>query len=292
MRLSELFASNGAPKISFELFPPRTEKAEASLGRVVPKLVDLDPAYMTVTYGALGSTQDKTLGIASKLRNEFNMVTASHFTCVGATKEEIDQTLDLILAEGIDNIVALRGDPPEGEETFTAPEGGFAHANELVAHIRGRDQFGIAVAGYPEKHVEAPSMDSDLAFLKQKVDAGADVVVTQLFYDNADFFRFVEQAQNVGVDVPIVPGLLPILSYQQIKKITSLCGARIPDELGAQLDAAGDDKEKVFEVGVSWCEAQAVELLEQGVPGIHFYVLNRAKHMERIMSSLRQASLV
>jgi methylenetetrahydrofolate reductase (NADPH) len=244
---------------------------------------------MTVTYGALGSTQNQTLGIARRLRKEFGMVTAHHFTCVGSGVGEIDRQLDAIRDAGIDNIVALRGDPPQGESEFQAPEGGFAHANELVAHIRARGEFGIAVAGYPEKHVEAESVESDLRYLKAKVDAGADTVITQLFYANADYFRFVEWARAIGIEAPIIPGLLPILSAQQVRKITSLCGSRIPDELDRRLnDAAAADADAVAAVGTEWATDQARELLERGAPGIHFYVLNRAQHIERIVGELRR----
>lgn len=287
MRFAEYFASGRGVVISFEVFPPKTEKAEAQLETTLPRLVALRPSYMTVTYGAFGTTQQRTLGVAKGIVKEYSLDTASHLTCVGASREEIDLILDELAAGGIENIVALRGDPPQGNESFVAAEGGFEHASELVAHLRARGGFGIAVAGYPEKHIEAPDLATDLNYLKQKVDAGADTVVTQLFYDNRDFFDFAAKARALGVTVPIVPGLLPIQSFQQILRIASLCGAKVPERLHSELEAAGDVAERVRAVGVSWCVEQCRELIENGVPGIHFYVLNRAAPMEKIMGELR-----
>jgi len=287
MRFLECFEGAERPVISFEIFPPRSEKARDSLERVVPRLVALEPSYMTVTYGALGSTRVETIEYAGRLRKVFGVEAACHLTCVGATASEINAVLDRIRGEGIESIVALRGDPPEGEETFVVPEGGYRHANELVAHIRRRDEFGIAVAGYPEKHIEAVDMETDLGYLKQKVDAGGDIVITQLFYDNADFFAFEKRVRELGIEAPVVPGLMPIQSFAQIKKISGLCGATIPEELEERLRAAGDDKAAITTVGVEWTTAQATELLDRGAPGIHFYVLNRASQMERIMAEIR-----
>jgi methylenetetrahydrofolate reductase (NADPH) len=292
MRFSELLANRPGPVISFEVFPPKTDQAMHSLRTVLPQLVDLGPSYMTVTYGALGSTRERTLEIASLIKREYGMECACHLTCVGSSRSDIDRILGDIRAAGIENIVALRGDPPLGEAGFVPAADGFTHANELVTHIRnfesadGRGRFGIAVAGYPEKHVEAPSLAADLANLKRKVDCGADVVITQLFYDNADFFRFVDAARAAGVTQPIVPGLLPIQSVKQIRRITGLCGARIPPALEAQLAAAGDDDAAAENVGVRQCVDQARELIARGVPGIHFYVLNKARPMKRIMREI------
>jgi methylenetetrahydrofolate reductase (NADPH) len=286
MKLAQYFAAGRKPVISFEVFPPKTDKAMAQLLEAVPRLIALRPDFLTVTYGALGSTQARTLEIATLLKRSFGYEAASHLTCVGASRQEIDGILDRLTAEGIENIVALRGDPPQGEAQFTPAPGGFRHASELVAHIRGTGRFGIAVAGYPEKHIEAPDLETDLRRLKHKVDQGADIVVTQLFYDNADYFAFVERARALGVRQPIVPGLLPIQSFAQIKRITSLCGAKIPPALHDELEAAGEDAARVEGIGVRWAVAQARELLRRGAPGIHFYVLNRAAHMERIVGEI------
>lgn len=292
MRLAEFYSQNKRPVISFEVFPPKTEAAFEALQQVLPELIALRPDFMTVTYGALGSTQERTLEIASLIKNRFGLETACHLTCVGSSRAELDRILNDIHHAGIRNLVTLRGDPPKGQASFVPPPDGYGHANELVGHIRRREShdrfgpFGIAVAGYPEKHIEAPDVATDLANLKRKVDAGADAVITQLFYSNADFFQFVEAARALGIAVPIVPGLLPIQSARQILRITSLCGARIPPDLLAELEAAGDDSARSEDIGVRQCIAQATELIERGVPGIHFYVLNKSSHMQRIMQAL------
>lgn len=288
MRFSERFASSQGPVISFEVFPPKTDKALEQLHEILPRLAALRPSFMTVTYGAMGTTQARTLDIAALIKQKHGLETASHLTCVGASREEIDQILLRLSAHGIQNIVALRGDPPQGQATFTPPVGGFRHASELVAHIRKTGSFDIAVAGYPEKHIEAPSLESDLLNLKRKVEAGGDIIVTQLFYDNADFYRFEERLRALGVKVPIVPGLLPIQSFAQIKRITSLCGAKIPAALHDELDRAGDDEQRTQDVGIRWTVEQCRDLLAHGSPGIHFYVLNKAAHMERIISQLER----
>lgn len=294
LRLPEIYSSSKKPVISFEVFPPKTDAAYQNLQQILPELLSLKPDFMTVTYGALGSTRERTLEIAALIGKKFNIPTACHLTCVGSTKAELDQILRDIRASGVQNIVALRGDPPSGETTFTPPKDGLGHANELVAHIRAfeaREQgkpFGIAVAGYPEKHVEAADLKTDLVNLKRKVDAGADCVVTQLFYDNTHFFRFVAEARALGIQVPIIPGLLPILSAKQVLRIASLCGSVLPPALVKDLDAAGDDTAKVEEIGIRQCVAQANELIEGGAPGIHFYVLNKSAHMAKIMANIRR----
>ncbi|MBI4604623.1 MAG: methylenetetrahydrofolate reductase [NAD(P)H] [Planctomycetes bacterium] len=286
MRFADHFATRKGPVISFEVYPPKTEKAMAHLLEALPRLIALRPSYITVTYGALGSTRERTLEIAAMIRKVHGFEAASHLTCVESSRVDIDRILARLEAAGIENVVALRGDPPRGEARFTPPEGGFRHANELVAHIRATDRFGIAVAGYPEKHIEAPDMETDLGHLKRKVEAGADIVITQLFYDNEDFFAFERRARALGVKVPLVPGLLPIQSFAQIQKITSLCGAKIPAELRRELEAAGEDEAKVEEVGVRWTAEQCRGLLRRGVPGVHFYVLNRAAPMEKVLARI------
>jgi methylenetetrahydrofolate reductase (NADPH) len=292
MTLREFYKDASKPAISFELFPPKTDAAMDNLREILPDLIGLRPDFMTVTYGALGSTQERTLEIASLIQNSYHLPTACHLTCVGSTRADLDNTLDQIQGAGIRNIVALRGDPPKGETTFVAPKDGLGHANELVEHIRAREAagkigpLGVAVAGYPEKHLEAPDMATDLRNLKRKVDAGADCVVTQLFYDNRQYFNFVKAARELGIEVPIVPGLLPVISARQVMRITSMCGACLPDELKRELEAAGDDAAKSEEIGVRRCIQQAAELIENGAPGIHFYVLNRSAHMIRIMDKV------
>ena len=280
------------PIISFEVFPPKTDAAMQNLEQVLPEIVRLRPDFMTVTYGALGSTQERTLDIATTIQNRYKVPTACHLTCVGSSRADLDTILKRIHDSGIRNIVALRGDPPAGETKFVAPKDGLGHANELVDFIRAGEKagkfgpMGIAVAGYPEKHVEAPDLKTDLANLKRKVDAGADCVVTQLFYDNRHYFNFVKAARDMGITIPIVPGLLPILSAKQVMRITSICGSCLPEGLKRDLEAAGDDPVKSEEIGVKQCIAQATELLEKGAPGIHFYVLNKSSHMMRIMDKV------
>jgi methylenetetrahydrofolate reductase (NADPH) len=286
MKFRDFYACH-SPIISFELFPPKTDEGLARLEERIPKLISLAPAFITVTYGALGSTRERTLELVSKIRNVYGHEAAHHLTCVGSTRVQIDELLGQIREHNIENIVALRGDPPTGETEFKPPEGGYAHANELVEHVREFGGFGIAVAGYPEKHLEAPDLETDLRNLKRKVDVGADAVITQLFYDNRSFFEFVERCRAVGIQQPIVPGLLPILNLDQIKRITQICGSRIPKRLLQQLVEAGQDEERVHEVGISYTAGQAVDLLEKGVPGIHFYVLNQHFHIAEVMHRIR-----
>ena len=283
------FYGKDYPVISFELFPPRTEKMLAELEERLPKLISLGPSFITVTYGALGSTQERTLDIASRIKNEYGMETAHHLTCVGASRDQITTTLDMIRQHKIENIVALRGDPVKGDAMFAAPENGYDHANQLVEHIRAFGDFGIGVAGYPEKHIEAPDEATDLEHLKRKVASGADVIITQLYYDNRHFYHFVEQCRAAGIHQPIVPGLMPILSVEQIKRITGLCGATIPIQLLRQLENAGNDEKRVQEIGIVHTANQALELLNQGVPGIHFYVLNQHFHIAEIMERIKHS---
>lgn len=264
--------------LSFELFPPKTPAGEAALWRHVQRLVEFRPSFITCTYGAGGSTQEKTLEVVSRVHKEFDLPVATHLTCVGRSSGQLQDYLRAAIEGGVHNVVALRGDPPKGEERFTAVEGGYAYANELVEMIRQEfPQMGIAVAGYPEVHLEATSPQDDLVNLKRKVDAGADAVVTQLFYDNADFYRFREACEKQGIRAPIVPGLLPVTNAAQIKRITSLCGAKLPQEFVSKLEEAGDDDQRQFEVGVEFATRQTVDLLDNQVPGIHYYVLNKSE---------------
>ncbi|MFM7739057.1 MAG: methylenetetrahydrofolate reductase [NAD(P)H] [Planctomycetota bacterium] len=278
-----------APKrlaISFELFPPKTAKGEDNMYEHVSRLMAYSPDFVTCTYGAGGSTRDKTLEIIDRVKRRFGLPVASHLTCVGSSQDELRAYLTKAKSQGVDYIVALRGDPPQGETDFRPVPGGLSHANELVSLIRSEfPEFGILVAGYPETHREAPSREIDLANLKRKVAAGADVVVTQLFYDNADFFRFRDDCQRLGINCPVVPGLLPILSLHQIERITSLCAAGLPDALIARL-REHDSPEWHFRVGVEWAIEQCRGLIEAGVPGLHFYVLNQSPATLEILESL------
>jgi methylenetetrahydrofolate reductase (NADPH) len=293
MLIPEFYKDNLKPIISFEIFPPKTNKGMENLQMIIPELISLKPDFMTVTYGALGSTQERTLEIASKIKNHYDMETACHLTCVGASRTELDHIIKRIYDANIRNIVALRGDPPQGEEKFIPPPDGLSHAHELVRHIRqfekkqGIEQLGIAVAGYPEKHLEAESMEKDIANLKSKIEAGADVIITQLFFENKFFFNFIKKVREEGTDVPIIPGLMPILSVRQIQHITSMCGSSIPHELQSELNLAVDDDDRAQEIGVRQCISQAKDLIASGVNGIHFYVLNKTTHIRQIMEAIR-----
>lgn len=288
MKLADAYRAPGLT-ISFELYPPKTEAAETELFQHVAELIKFEPAFLTCTYGAGGSTRDKTLSIVGRVRRDYHRPVAAHLTCVGSTVEQIRAYLREARELGVDHIVALRGDPPAGEKSFRAVEGGLSYANELVSLIRAEfPEFGIAVAGYPEKHQEAPSLEVDLANLQRKVAAGADIVVTQLFYNNDDYFRFRDRAGALGIDVPIVPGILPITNFAQIKRITSLCGARLPTDLVERLTALGDDVPGQFEAGVEFATRQVEGLIAAGVPGVHFYVLNKSQATSEVLEAIGQ----
>ena len=274
--------------LSFELFPPKTADGEAAVYRHVAKLMQLAPDFITCTYGGGGSTRDKTLDVVAQVKQRFAIPVASHLTCVGATVEQLCAYLAEADRHGTDYIVALRGDPPRGQTEITPTAGGLAYGNELVALIHQRfPGFGIAVAGYPETHQEATSPAADLAYLKQKVEAGADVVITQLFYDNADFFAFRDRYQRSGIEVPLVPGIMPITNLKQIERIASLCGARLPDHLTTRL-AERDDPEWHFQAGVEFATRQVQELIAGGVPGLHFYVLNQSRATSAILHEVER----
>jgi methylenetetrahydrofolate reductase (NADPH) len=274
--------------LSFELFPPKSPAAEEALWDNLRHLMDFRPDVVTCTYGAGGSTRDKTLEIVEQAKRRFGVRVASHLTCVGSTVEQLLSYLSEASRRGIENIVALRGDPPKGEASFTPVSGGLRYASELVALIRREfPNFGLAVAGYPETHLEAPSPESDLENLKRKVEAGGHCVITQLFYDNADFFRFRQRCRELGISAPIVPGILPVTNLSQIQRITSLCKARLPPAFVAELSEK-DDAQWQFEVGVRWAQAQVQELIGAGVPGLHFYVLNKSPATAAVLNGVRR----
>lgn len=282
---NDLYQS-GKLTLSFELFPPKTEKGEANLYRHVETLMEFHPDFITCTYGAGGSTQSKTLDIVNNVKQRFDIPVASHLTLVGSTADQLREYLEKAKSMGIDHIVALRGDPPEGSDTFEQTEGGFRYANELVDLLHDEfKQFGVFVAGYPEKHREAASMDVDLDNLKRKVDAGADAVITQLFYCNDDFFRFRDACVARGIKVPIVPGLLPVTDLKQIQRISSLCGAKLPQDF---VDALGSTDNQ-FDVGIDQAVAQIEALTKEGIDGLHLYVLNKSKATAAIMRRLGSA---
>lgn len=273
--------------LSFELFPPKTEAGEAELFQHLVELMSFAPSYVTCTYGAGGSTRAKTLDIVERVRRQFGCPVASHLTCVGCTIDDLRAYLREAEARGVENIVALRGDPPKGQSQFEAVSGGFRYAADLVTLIRGEfPKFGVAVAGYPETHQEALNPQADLDNLKRKVDAGADVVITQLFYSNDDFFRFRDACERLGIEVPIVPGVLPVTNLAQITRITALCGARLPARFQAALEACASDADAQFEAGVDFATEQVRQLIEAGIPGIHFYVLNKSPATSRVLRAV------
>ncbi len=287
MQISEIHRSRDFV-VSFELFPPKTPDAESTLFDVeVPRLVALRPAFMTCTYGAGGSTRTKTLDIVARIKREHGMEVASHLTCVGASRDEIGAYLDRAREHDITNIVALRGDPPRGDAAFRPHPDGFHYASQLVPYIKQRGPFDVAVAAYPEGHPECTDKRLDWQRCRDKVEGGADVVITQLFYDNRDFFEFDDHMKNkLGVKVPIVPGVLPILSTAQIQRFTSLCGAKLPPTVLAELERYADDNDAARQFGIDLATQACEELIRYGVPGIHFYVLNRAHSVTQIMRNL------
>lgn len=273
--------------LSFELFPPKTDAGVKNLSRHTDRLAEFKPSYITCTYGAGGSTQNRTLEVIAAVRQKYDLPVATHLTCVGSTADQLHDYLQRAWDLGVQNVVALRGDPPQGEETFQATAGGFSYANELVEFIRTEfPEMGIVVGGYPETHQEAASPEDDLKNLKRKVDAGSDAIITQLFYDNADFFNFRERCEGLGITAPIVPGLLPVTNGAQIQRIAALCGAKLPQSFIADLQKHEDDPAGQFEVGVEFATRQTEELLASGVPGIHFYVLNKSEAAERVLGAV------
>jgi methylenetetrahydrofolate reductase (NADPH) len=285
MQLAEAYES-GRFGLSFELFPPKTAAGERALFEQLRLLLETKPSYVTCTYGAGGSTRAKTLEIVERVKRDFGVPVASHLTCVGSTVAHLREYLRDATARGVNFVVALRGDPPQGTTQFEAVAGGFRNAHQLVALMRAEfPQFGIAVGGYPEKHLEAPSLEVDLAHLKHKVDAGADVVITQLFYRNADFHRFRDRCEQIGVRVPIIPGILPVTNLAQIQRITSLCGAYLPPTFVRELGKR-DDPDWQFQVGVEFATRQVQELLDADVPGLHFYVLNRSQATSQVLRAI------
>ena len=287
MRIDEIIAAGGDPVFSFEFFPPKTEEGERNLFEALEALRPLEPSFVSVTWGAGGSTREKTIEIVSRIRANHGLEAMAHFTCVGATTDDLHAALRQMREAGIDNVLALRGDPPRGEERFVATEGGLSYATELTRLAAAEYDFCLVGACYPEVHPEAPDLATDLAHLREKVDAGARVLVTQLFFDNEAYFRFVEEARAAGIDVPIVPGIMPITNAEQIKRFTSMCGATIPAPLLDALDQRRDDPDAVADLGVAYATLQCAELLARGAPGIHFYTLNRSPATRAILSALR-----
>lgn len=286
MRIQDIFA-NSQFGLSFEIFPPKTSEGDASLDRALERLANYQPSFISCTYGAGGSTQSRTLDWCVKIQQRFGLTATSHFTCVGSTRVQLVDWLQAATDRGIGNIMALRGDAPQGQESFEAVEGGLSHANELVELIREHfPNLGIGVAGYPEKHQEAPSLEIDIQNLKRKVDAGADAIFTQLFYVNDNYRKFVDLCRAAGITIPIIPGIMPITNFKRIQRITQMCGAVFPTELSSKLEAHQDDDEAQFRIGVDHAIGQCRELIDEGAAGMHFYVLNRSQACEEILNAL------
>ena len=279
------------PCFSFEFFPPKTDAGVASLLRTVEELAPLNPGFVSVTYGAGGSTRDRTVELVTHIKQQTGIEAMAHLTCVGHTRDELRDVLRRLAAARIENVLILRGDPPQGQQTFEPVPGGFRYAEELVRFVREEDfNFCLGGACYPEGHVETASREDDLRHLKAKVDAGMDFVVTQLFFDNAFYFDFVERARRAGINVPIVPGIMPITNYEQVHRFTRMCGTTVPMRLGLQLERVKDQPESLVQLGVAHATVQCMELLSRGVPGIHFYTLNKSPATRMIVSALRARS--
>jgi len=262
--------------LSFEVFPPVREGNLESLYKTIQDLEALNPDFISVTYGAGGSTRDKTIEISSKVKNDFKLEVTAHLTCVHSTRDDIAMILDEFRKENIENILALRGDPPKGEEKFVRPAGGFSYANELVEFIQSKNGFCIGVAGYPEGHPEAPSREADLLNLKRKVDAGADFIITQLFFVNDVFYKFRDRADRLGISKPIIPGVFLLQNYGQMIKISELCGATIPSKLAEKIYKVKDRPEDVEKYGTDHAYRQAEDLAKNGARGLHLYTMNRS----------------
>ena len=288
MRIDTILAT-GKPVFSFEFFPPRTPEGVETLFETVEALKPLQPSFVSVTYGAGGATREGTVEVATRIKREHGLEVMAHLSCVGETTQGLVEILDRLRAEGIDNVLALRGDPPRGEPEFTRPEGGLDCAADLAAFISERYEFAIGGACFPEVHPEAASLDADLAYLKTKVSSGASFLITQLFFDNRVYFDFVQEARAVGIEVPIIPGVMPITSYAQIVRFCELCAASIPQPLAEAMEALGGDQGAEAELGTAYAARQCEELLAGGAPGIHFYTLNKAPATRAVLGALRVA---
>lgn len=291
MLIRDLLASG--PSISFEFFPPKSDEAAAQLERTIAELGALKPSFVSVTYGAGGSTREKTIDIVTRIRGGAGIEAMAHLTCVGSTREELGAVLRRLAEAGVENVLALRGDPPKGQTAFTPVEGGLRYASELVAFIREAHGKGLCVGGaaYPEKHVECGNPAVDLNNLKRKVDAGLDFAITQLFFDNRHYWEFVERARAAGIGVPIIPGIMPITNAAQVERFTVACGATLPFKLAAELDRRRHDPAAVMQLGVAHATSQSIDLLTGGAPGVHFYTLNRSSASKDIFTALKSIGL-
>lgn len=289
MKICE-YHRQGKPVFSFEFFPPKTDEAAGRLMETVADLKEmLAPEFVSVTYGAGGSTRARTLECVTRIQGELGITAMAHLTCVGATRDEVVDVVRKLVERGIENVLALRGDPPKGAAKFEVTEGGFAHANDLIALLDEQFDLCLGAACYPENHPESPNADDDLRWTRAKVDAGADFLTTQLFFDNADYFDYVERANAAGIGVPIVPGLMPVTNVAQIERFTRMCGATIPEELLARLRRYQDDDASIMAIGIEHAIQQSRGLLDGGAPGLHFYTLNKSHATRSILAAVREA---
>jgi methylenetetrahydrofolate reductase (NADPH) len=288
MRIDEILNSP-TPCFSFEFFPPKTDEGQRNLEHALSDLKKDSPEYVSVTYGAAGSTRDRTVEVTKWIKEDLGLEAMAHLSCVGEPVERLREILDEVAAAGVDNVLALRGDPPRGESDWKPHPDGLESSVELIELIRANYDFCIGATCFPEVHPEAPDLEHDLRFLKRKVEAGATFLITQLFFENEDYFRWVERARESGIDVPIIAGIMPITNFEQIKRFTTMCGATIPTPLFEQLEERhqeGDD-EAVTELGVAYATLQCADLLARGAPGIHFYTLNKSPATRAILSALK-----
>ena len=288
MRIDDLLRER-RPVFSFEFFPPKTDAGEETLRGTLDALRHDHPEFVSVTYGAMGSTRDRTVDIVKWIKQELGIEAMAHFTCVGATVAELRATLDEIAAAGVENVLALRGDPPAGEEEWIQTPGGLRYSTELIELLRRNYPFAVGAAAFPEVHPQAESPESDIEFLKAKQDAGASFLITQLFFDNEFYFDFVARARAAGVTVPIVPGIMPVTSVRNIKRMTELCKSEIPEPFEKELEEREDDDDAVHDLGIAYATLQCMDLLARGAPGIHFYTLNRSPATRAILAALRAA---
>jgi len=288
LRIDELH-DRGHPVFSFEFFPPKTDEGAVALMRAAAELKGMvAPDFISVTYGAGGSTRERTLEVVTRIQRELELTAMAHLTCVGHTLDEIREVVGTLIGSGIENVLALRGDPPKGEQKFVPREGGFGYASELVQFLEDNYQIGIGGACYPEAHPESPSADEDLRWTVHKVSCGTAFLITQLFFDNADYFGYVARARAAGIRVPITPGIMPITNVGQVKRFTGMCGARIPEGLLERLNRHEDDPASVMAIGIEHAIEQCRGLLEAGAPGVHFYTLNKSQATRSILAALRK----
>ncbi len=286
MRIDQILAER-RPVFSFEFFPPKTDEGMHNLRAALADLKQDSPDFVSVTYGALGTTRGRTVEITRHIKQDLGIEAMAHMTCVGASKEEVRGVLDQVRDAGIENVLALRGDPPQGETEWKRHPGGLEYSTELAQLIRDNYDFAVGAASFPEVHPEAPDLAHDLRFLKQKVESGVTFLITQLFFDNDLYFDFVARARDIGIDVPIIPGIMPITDVAQIKRITGMCGATIPAELLHELELRSDQPGAVSDLGVAHATLQCADLLANGAPGIHFYTLNRSPATRAILAALK-----